>query len=1100
ADSAMPDLHAVAYTLQVGREAHACRHAMVCDSIEGAITALDQCESLLPQEMPEPGRVAQGKPVVFMFPGQGSQYVGMTAGLYEQEPLFRELIDYCVTRLEAESIPDLRKLMFAQGSEQEQARAQLQQTRYAQPALFVVQYALARLWMSFGVRPAAMIGHSVGEYVAACLAGVFSLDDGLTLIAARARLMQSAPAGKMLSVHATADTLKPILAAMAEGRATDGGSGGDIPEFAAINSPQNCVLSGSFAAIEQVQARLDALKITHAGLRTSHAFHSSMMDDMLDSYRQVLEQVVLRAPQLDYISNLDGLPVDPAQVIRPDYWLRHLRQCVAFSDGIRTLLADEAKILLEVGPGRTLASLVRKHAGAGQHTVLCSMRHEQDASPDQNVLLQTLGQLWQNGVGIDWAGFHARNRCRRIALPGYVFERESYWIEAGSSASPAQIDTSQPQNWLYTAQWQKQPVSRQLASTLPPQVWLIVHEAQGGLGRLLAQRLRNQGQVVIDVFAGTAFAQTATHSYQVQWQQRGDFDALLAALVQQQCVPQRVLHLAGLPDPVPGVAGLSAHYSEAEFAVSQSGPCLSVLYLAQALARMQQAAATDAATEAATAKDHPPSAIATATAPDKAHRRGAAQPPLEFNLVSVGQASVSGAETLLPDAATAIGLASAIRAECPQLNLLHIDLDSGFEPERTAERIVAEVSAQQRQPWLALRGHGRWIRHFAQHASEQVENGNSRLKPGAVVLITGGMGRVGLHLAQLLATRVQARLVLTGRTAVPPRQQWHALQAEGNPEGLLVQQLMALEAAGASLLLCQADCADLAQMRAVWQQAEAAFGRIDGVIHAAAELGTALTPFDQVNALHLHQQAHAKIRGVLVLEALLQEKSPDFCLLLSSMLTLLGSSGLAAYTAANSFMDVFVQNKQAQGDERWLILNSDWWDFIGNGGNEQVFTLAEASALVARLLALPQAAPLYLSRQDLNQRLTRGPLERKTRKERKKTAPAKGGSREHIAPSSPVEATLVGIWQELIGIEQIGVRDNFFDIGGDSLLATRLISMVHEQFGTGKNDLSLKMLFDQPYIENLAQAISDSAERRKLAQTRSSLGEMAESDVEEGEI
>lgn len=339
----------------------------------------------------------------------------MGRDLYLTEPVFREQIDHCCTLLQPHLQRDLRDLLYPDAHAAEAATEQLQQTAMTQPALFVIEYALARLWMSWGISPQAMVGHSIGEYVAACLAGVFSLEDALALVALRGRMMQSMPTGDMVAVSFSAEALQPLVP----------------PELsiAVINGPTTCVVAGEATAMEAFRQELTRKEINYQQLHTSHAFHSPMMQPLVEPFTDRVQQIPLNAPQIPYLSNVSGTWITPEEATDPGYWARHMRQTVRFADNIAQLLQDPAQILLEVGPGRTLSTLVNLHPQRNRdQVVLTSVRHPQEEQPDLAFLLSTLGRLWLAGATIDWTAFSAHERRYRVPLPTYPFERRRYWI------------------------------------------------------------------------------------------------------------------------------------------------------------------------------------------------------------------------------------------------------------------------------------------------------------------------------------------------------------------------------------------------------------------------------------------------------------------------------------------------------------------------------------------------------------------------------------------------------------------------------------------------------------------------------------------------
>jgi amino acid adenylation domain-containing protein len=411
-DSSLAD---VAHTLQVGRKIFSHRRMLVCRDLDEAVSALD---GRAPDRVFTAQNESRQRPVAFMFPGQGTQYVGMGRQLYDTEPVFRKHLDTCSQLLEAQLGFDLRELLYPAGTaETEAAATRLRQTAIAQPALFAVEYSLAQLWMSWGVRPAALIGHSIGEYVAACIAGVFSLEDALRLVAVRGRLMQQMPAGTMLVVPLPESEVRALLNSRLS--------------LASVNTPSLCVVAGAEADVLELEHRLEARAVASTRLHTSHAFHSWMMDAALQSFRGEVEKITLHVPQIPFVSNLTGIWITAADATEPDYWVRQLRETVRLSDGLLELFKETNLALVEVGPGRSLTNIARLHPGRqAQQVAVPSLPHIQERIDNLNFMLESVGKLWLAGVAIDWKGFSAGERRRRVDLPTYPFERERYWIES----------------------------------------------------------------------------------------------------------------------------------------------------------------------------------------------------------------------------------------------------------------------------------------------------------------------------------------------------------------------------------------------------------------------------------------------------------------------------------------------------------------------------------------------------------------------------------------------------------------------------------------------------------------------------------------------
>ncbi len=412
------DLDDAAYTLQTGRRRFEHRRALVASDVGDALAAL---------EPPDPRRVQTRSPAVdrpgavFLFPGGGAQYPNMGLDLYRSEPVYREQLDRCLELLAAETDVDLRALLFPEQAGEDVAR-ELERPSRALPTLFATEYALARLWTSWGIQPRALIGHSAGEYAAACLAGVISLEDALRLLLLRGRLFESLPCGAMLSVALSEPELAPLLGAELS--------------LAAVNQPDLCVISGASEAIARAEQTLAARGVQAKRLHIAVAAHSHMIEPILEPFRSFVRSVELRAPRIPYVSNLSGDWIRADEATDPEYWVRHLRGTVRFADGVARLLEKEDATFLEVGPGRTLGAFTRSQLGAaGAGRVLPSLRHPLDKTPDGAVLLDSLGQLWLAGAEIDWAAFHRGHGRRRVGLPTYPFERKVFRLR-GTAAPP----------------------------------------------------------------------------------------------------------------------------------------------------------------------------------------------------------------------------------------------------------------------------------------------------------------------------------------------------------------------------------------------------------------------------------------------------------------------------------------------------------------------------------------------------------------------------------------------------------------------------------------------------------------------------------------
>jgi len=1043
------DLADVAFTLHTGRKGFTHRRIAICRDTRQAASLLASQD---PQQVFTGAAREEAPEVVFMFPGQGSQYIDMGRGLYDNEPVFRAEVDSCAEQLKPELPFDLREVLYPIEATPEEAARRLDQTFITQIALFVVEYAAARLWMSWGVQPQAMVGHSIGEYVAACLAGVMSLEDALRLVALRGRLMQEMPTGLMLAISLGEEELGKLLS---EGLS-----------LAAVNGPRSCVISGAPPAIEALE---DRLRIRHANcrrLRTSHAFHSEMMRPASVSLADAVGGIKLQEPRIPYLSNLTGAWIKPEEATSPSYWANQLRHTVCFSANVRELLRRGAnQVMLEVGPGQALSTMTRQNFAEGERRlVLSSMRPQQSEESDVRFLLTALGRLWLAGVTVSWRDFYATEQRRRVALPTYPFERRRYWIEAPQKANAAHSRTTRLNRNPNVEEWFFAPVWKQslppAAAVIPNQKWLLFLDERK-LGSEIGRVLSERSQDVVIVRRGRRFRRLGAAEYEIDSQRPNDYEALMRELRTCERFPDKIIHLWTV-----GADALQAPTAES-FDEMQRAGFNSLLHLVQALATLKISA------------------------------------QIEICVVSTGVLLVTGEEAPRPEKATILGLCKVIPLELPNVACRAIDISlpaTGELPGELTSLVTRELLLPKAEAVVAYRGRQRWVQIFERAPADAGNPIGVRIKEGGVYLITGGLGKIGLLLASYIAETPGAKLVLVGRSGLPRREEWDTWPAAYPAEDETTRKLRAvrmLEALGAEVVIATADVADRRQMRSVLNDVQARFGRLNGVIHAAGLVGESwlksiLETHEQLVEAHFRPKAH----GLLVLDELLRGLSLDFCFLVSSLSSILGGIGYAAYAAANSFMDAFAQCRNVKDGAPWLSVNWDSWQ-AQDGPEAKAVTSdrirldiisREGVRAFARLLPLVAMAPQFaISTADLNERLRKltGWRERSSATREMAsggaapTHPRTGVHSEYVAPASELERRVTQVWEDALGMKPIGVCDSFFELGGDSLLATHILPLLNENFQV---ELTVRDVFETPTIAGLASVVAQRRQERETSQ------------------
>jgi acyl transferase domain-containing protein len=1036
------DLGDTAYTLLLGRRRFEHRRGVVAETAAGAADALERLD---PKRVFSADSRATERPVVFMFPGQGAQYVNMARGLYEQEATFRQHLDECCDRLEVPLGTDLRSILFPTPDRVAEATERLKETAITQPAIFAVDYALAKLWMSWGVEPQGMIGHSIGEYVAAHLAGVLSLEDALVLVAERGRLMQSMPRGSMLAVH--------LPAAEVRERLRDGLS------LAALNGPSLCVVAGPTPAIEALEEDLRRRDQPATRLHTSHAFHSAMMDPILEPFRETLKGVKLAPPRLPYVSNLTGTWITEAEATDPEYWVRHLRGTVNFAEGIQTLGAETERILLEVGPGNTLGTFAKQQAPRGSSTaIVSSLRHPREEVGDLAFLLAALGRLWVAGARIEAAGLFSGEKRRRVELPTYPFERERYWIDPDPRAmAHAASVKKDPADWFYLPTWK---------SALPPQPveprngaershrWLFFADGSG-LGDRLVDRLREQGDVVVTVRPGKAFSGNPRTGFVIDPSQRVHYDKLLELLGEEGRTLSRVVHgFAAGPER-------RGELTAEEVARAHDLGYYSLFHFAQALAKA-----------------------------------GWSQ-PLQLKVLTTQMHDVLRGDVPHPEKATLLGLLKVIPQEQHNVTCSAVDVEAPDAPswcDAALDALLLELRSTAPGSVVAHRRGQRFVLGYEPLRLPAPESRPLRLREGGTYLITGGLGGVTFILAAYLATVAKAKLVLTGRARMPERTEWETWrQARGDadPVSVRIIRVQALESLGAEVLTVSADVGDVTQMEGAFREAEARFGAVHGVIHGAGIVGgSTFRPLQELGHAECEQQFHPKVAGLLALDRVLKGRDLDFCLLTSSLSSVLGGFAYGAYAAANIFMDAYTQARNLGPGPRWLSVNWDEWrlverpdDASGRGMGLAQFAMSafEGAGAFARLLDLQGVSQVVVSTGDLKSRIDqwiglevlRGGQSAKADEQEAARHPRPHLQNAYVAPGNPSQQKIARIWADLLGVEKVGIHDNFFDLGGHSLLAIQVVTRIRADLNV---EVSVSTLFEGPTVESLSQLLGGAGE------------------------
>ncbi|AZV80915.1 KR domain-containing protein (plasmid) [Parasedimentitalea marina] len=883
------DLADVAWTLKQGRRGFSKRRVLVAETTAQAAALLEDND---PRRVFSHDHLGPTPEVVFMFPGGGAQFTGMGRDLYETEPEFADYMDRGLDHLQKQLDYDIRALWLPEPENKAEADAQLTKPSVQLPLIMIVEYALAQLWISWGVKPAAMVGHSMGECTAACLAGVLSFEDCIDLVLLRGRLFDTMPAGGMLSISLPLTEVQDILS--------------EDLDIASVNAPNLTAVSGPQAALDALSTVMKSRDIDHQRIPIDIAAHSRMLDGILDDYRNFLRGLDLQAPRIPLVSNRTGVTLTDAQATDPDYWVGQLRNTVHFADCIDSLAKVPGRVFLEVGPGKALSSLAQMAPDVLPTQVLSSLRHHNQDIADDAYFFGVIGRLWACGVEADWDQIWGEARRLRLPLPTYAYQRSRYFIEPGQQSQtldmplPARHDDIA--DWGYRPAWRPRladcdvNVDSELATA--PQTWLIF-EDDTGTASAAADKLHDAGHQVVRVRPGDSYAKLSDTAYVLPPEQgRSGYQSLLADLEMAGLLPTRIAHfwLVTRTEVFRPGSSFFDHNLEVGF--------YSLTALAQELGNIDL--------------------------PEQLH----------ISIFTTGAAQHSDEPLPYPEKSLVAGPAGVIPRELPGLTCSTVDIELPHAPSRwqsllakpevedITPRLLEELLAEPENLTALWRGAKRFEQVWRPAPLPPVDV--PPFKTGSHYLITGGYGGIGLTIAADLMRAHNANVVLISRSGLPARDSWEGYlhsHSPANRTAMRIRAVMALEAIGTGRVLpLAADVCNSGQMRAAATEAEAEFGALTGVIHGAGHINDG--PILAKTETQIAEVFAPKISGLRVLDAVFPDGTLDLMVLFSSSSTATRPAGQIDYVAANEYLNAWAKHRKG-GKTRVVALNWGVWSDTG---------------------------------------------------------------------------------------------------------------------------------------------------------------------------
>ena len=885
------NLRDAAFTLQFGRKHFAHRKYVIASKLKEAIDSLESLDNSKGSynQVISPN---ENRPVAFMFAGQGAQYLNMMKDLYTNEEIFRKHVDYCFDCIKKYFDFDLKEILFydkessIDNEEIEERSKILKRTEYTQPSLFIMEFAMAKLFMHYGIVPQSMIGHSIGEYVAACISNVFNIDDALRLVVLRGKLMQSMPLGSMLSVNLKKEDLTKLL--------------NQNIEIAAVNTSKSCVVSGEYEYINSFALELEQLNIQHTKLHTSHAFHSKMMDPILDDFLREVSNVELNEPSIPFVSNLTGDWITVKDATNPLYWVKHLRQSVYFAEGIEKILSVDNMVLLELGPGRILSTFVLQHESKTKnHTVINAVKSAKETYNDQEHFNNKLANLWLQGVNIEWSAWYQNENPKRIPLPTYSFDRKEYWIEGDpwkTASRKEEVNFAKKLNknnniseWFYVPFWYRDNLIKTSNSFKDKTV--LVFQDTDEISSQIAKKL-NDGNNIITVTPGDKFEKLNDNSYAINPECSDGYQELFSTLKANNLIPDHIVHAWSL------MYNFNEDFDISDFNKQQERGLYSMLYLAKSFGKNRISG------------------------------------NIKIHVITNNIYESIGNDLLCPENASILGAIKVIPQEYPNVACKCIDIDifdSKIKSNHRVNSICNEILNDSSDFAVSYRGKYRWLLDYKVDILDKKMNKfKETIKENGTYVMSGGFGGIAYAIATKIAETVKANIILLSRSGIPKQEEWedHILcYGDDDKTSVRIKQTEALIKLGSNVEVYELDVADEEKVKSTLNDIYSKYKVINGIIHSAGLVDGGV--------IHTRTKEETekimspKVKGAILMNKYINKETIDFLILCSSIKSLPGVFGQVGYCAANDFLDAFSFHNTNVNGVRTISINWDAWEDVG---------------------------------------------------------------------------------------------------------------------------------------------------------------------------
>ncbi|TRX33013.1 SDR family NAD(P)-dependent oxidoreductase [Flavobacterium sp. ZT3R18] len=991
------NLSDMCYTYQAGRQSFENRIAL---SFKDKNELQQKLEEIVKQKKTFAKVKGLQNTIIFMFPGQGSQYVDMSKDLYLSNSIYREYMDSGFELLKKLTNQDFKKILYP-GNNNEGYN--INDTCFAQPIIFLVEYSLAKLLINYGIVPKYMIGHSIGEYTAACISGLFTFEQALKLVVKRGGLMHRLPKGSMISVPMNELQAQSFL--------------NEEISLAAINGPEQIVFSGGDHAIQELIEKLTEKDISYIRLHTSHAFHSSMQESILKEFDNEFKSVEFNNIQIPFISNLTGDFIKNEEAISSEYWTNQLRNTVNFSKGISNFLSDNNLVFIEVGAGSSLSSLIRQQKTEKKFTTVDILRSVKIIENDEKYFLEKLGLLWTYGVSIKWQELYKNEDRYRISLPTYAFDKLMYQTEIDVEKLFNIVNQkmlNDLDNSFYFPSWKRSVLNQK--STSDSRIFLVFSDNSDCSKKIIEEILCTNNSV-IEVSIGMSYFKHSSTKFSIDPSDIRDYNQLFQDVESEGLNISDIIYLWGL------------NIKSSEIKLVEENLEFNLIYFC--LGRII-----------------------------KVWGKGVDKNIFVFtNLLH----SVLGNENINYVHSLLLGLIKVMPLE-NQIIGANIDIDLSDVDEKLIRDIVSEFlnNDLQSERIISYRLGQRWVQEFQKGTQDLTKKETSFVKKQGTYLITGGLGNLGFSISKHLINKHQANVILLGRKSLN----------EINENNLYEKRFKELKSINNNVVYLNVDISNIDEFKEELSVNKAMFDDINGIIHLAGNVDSNDLEFiENTSFKKTISMLAAKVKGVECLYEVFKNHDLDFIWMSSSLAATFGGISFGAYAAANCYLDYFTFCKS--GKLKCVQLPKINFEESLVDKQQNILSVDEVIEVFEKSLNIKSSNVIYVSKEDIPLKLNRmfsiqsEALKSKQIFEKIERPVLQS---EYQSPQTDIERRLKVIFEDFFEILDIGVTDDFFELGGDSLRAMVILKKINKEFNI---EISISDFFSNKNIQGTANLIEE---------------------------